>query len=406
MATRTTARPPATAARHLLERHTVGAAGSPLKVDRARGVIYGVKVLGFRSRNNHGLREATGGTEYTRDCARRALPLYEGADVLTDHDAKSQTRGVRAVFGKLRNARLTEGGVRADLHFLKSHPLADRVCDDVEQRVGVYGLSHDATAGRERFDPASRRLVIESLSAVRSVDLVRKPATNRNLWESGDMPQTLRDLIAGLELTPARAKVRTRLLEADGMPEMDVPMDTPPPADDAVAGDGGEDDALWTGFAAAIQSIADSYKAGDLDAKTAGKKILSYLKAHEGLAGPDEPTEPDADEGVGAVAEGCDTPDEGCDTPDEAKTEAVKVRHLEHKLAVRDLCEAAGVKADKVLLESLEALPLDHASKMVEREKGRAGGGDGRPRSSGVPAAGAGGRLPATAREFAASIRD
>jgi SOS response regulatory protein OraA/RecX len=380
------------AGRSLREWSASAPTGSPLRVDREAGVIYGVKVLGFRSRNSHGLREATAGTEYTRRCMEEALPLYEGVDVLVDHDdapgaprKRSARAGDPRLFGALREARVGDDGIRADLHFFRDHELASRVCEDVERGLGRFGLSHDASAKRERFDPASRRLVIESLAIVRSVDLVRKPASNRNLWESQDVSTTLREqLEARLPKWKKgnRAKWANRLLEDDTMaPAMDAPAETEE--------GGSEEDALWSGFVQACMTILN----GDGDAAAKGKKITAYLKAHEKLTQEAEPEAPADDEPADPPAD-----------PD--KTEAVKVKALEHKIAVRDLADELGVKGDKVLLEAAEALALPAARKLLEREKARGG----QPRSSGfTPGGGTGGakgKAPADSKEFANSIRE
>lgn len=384
-----------TSPRALFEWSASAPSGAPLVVDRARGVIENVKVLGFKSRNNHGLQEAENGTEYTRECCERAVPLYEGADVLVDHATRrTEARGSADIFGQLRGVRLAEDGIRADLHFLKSHPLADRVCEDVERGLGVYGLSHDASAGRERFDRQNKRLVIESIAAVRSVDLVRKPATNRNLWESHEdttMPQTtLRELLESRrsKWSKPRRLWATRLLEDDMMaPSMDAPMDAP-------AAGGDEDDALWTGFKQAIDKLFDQYVAGEMDEKAVGKTVVEYLKAHKKLTSDTEPAAPDVQE----------EEDDDADKSDADKTESLKSENesLKRKLAVRALIEEAKITPDKALLESLDELPLASARKLIEREKARGTGGS--PRSGGAPKGG-GGAVP-TGKDFVSSIRE
>jgi hypothetical protein len=379
MATKARARTRPARPRHLLEWTASAPSGSPLKVDRDAGVIYGVKVLGRLSRNGHGYPGASGGTEYTRRCMESALPMYEGVDVLVSHktDPADRRRGREEdALGQLRNARLGDDGIRADLHYLKSHGMAERVVEDVERGLGVFGLSHDASSAAERFDDGAKRLVVESLAAVRSVDLVRKPASNRNLWESHAVKKTFRELLEALELTPTRNKWRKRLLEDDALAgPMDAPMDAPEEGDDGVD----------AGIKKAAMAIIDD------DSKDAMQKLAdlkTLLMAHEKITGEAEPEDPPADDAAS----------------DPTKTESVKpdaeVAALKHKLAVRDLCEAAGVKADKPLLESLEVLPLDTARRLVEREKARGGS----PRSSGF----GGGRKPAgpakTTGDFVASV--
>ena len=82
-------------------------------------------------------------------------------------------------------------------------------------------------------------------------------------------------------------------------------------------------------------------------------------------------------------------------------TEAVK--KLKHQLAVRDLCEAAGVKADRALIETLEELPLDKARKLIEREKARPAS---TPRSSGFSGSGGNSKPAEDVKSFVAAIAD
>jgi hypothetical protein len=421
MATRIKPKP--TSRRPLLE-WSASAAGSPLTVDRGRKVIEGVRVIGRFSRNSHGLKEATGGTEYTRRCMEQALPLYEGAEVLSGHERPGQSRpngGNDDAVGVLRNARLDGDGddlcVRADLHYFDSHPITPRLLEDAERGLGVFGLSHDARAGRERFDRASKRLVIESLSSVKSVDLVRKPATNRNLWESSEpMSTTLRKLLESrlAGLPKPRRRLARRMIEDDTAPEMDAP---------AEAADGGDDtdpdEALWSGFKAAIIAIID----GEGSAQDKAKKIGQYLKAHEKLsdaggddsgsddaAGADDELEEQVGDGSGNQkgqrgAMWANDPNmdnhierHGLDEEDESE-----VQVLRRRLAVRKLADDLGVKGDKVLLEAAESLPsLAAARKLLEREAARGGS----PRSSGLGGGqGRGGKVP-SGTDFTASIKE
>lgn len=357
------------------------------RIDRDKKVIYGVKVLGRYSRNSHGLKEAENGTEYTRKCMEDALPLYEGCEVLADHAGGSKPRGVADVLGVLRKVRVEDDGIHADLHYYESHPLTPRLLEDAEKGSdGVLGLSHDAEAGRERFDRANRRLVIESLKSVKSVDLVRKPATNRNLFEGQAMETTLRKLLEALKLTPTRQAWRKRLLEDDAMaPPMDAPVEAP--ATDP-------DQALTDGFKAAIMACVDD---DTMDAAAKIAKIKTLLTTHEKLTQAAEPEAPVKEEDGSSG-------DDSTSKTDDKKTEAEKENAvLKHKLKVRELVEASGVKADKVLLESLESVPEATARKLLEREKARGPG----VRSPGHPkGTGSGDDKPAAnSGEFASRIK-
>lgn len=386
--------------RTLREWSAASASGSPLKVDRQRGVIYGVKVQGLRSRNSHGVRSVNG-TDYTRECLERALSLYEGVDVLENHDPKNANRSPADTFGKLKNVRLESDGIRADLHYLKSHPLADRVCEDVERGLGVYGLSHHAISDRDRIDRKAGRLVIENIVAVRSVDLVRNPATNKNLWESLTVPTTLRALIEGLTLTPARDKWRRRLLEDDDMaPAMDAPMPAEPAA-------GEEGDAAWQGFMQEIQACGEKFKAGEIDAKTAGKKIVAMLKAHESLFGADEPADEPADDSGGD-----DVDDDKKESDEDAKKnsygsddkqESQELRQLRAEKGVRTLCESLSFAPTELQVEALAGLPDDaKRRKLIESFKGAPVKPGQKPTSAAAPGQkpAAAGKVPATLKEL------
>lgn len=354
--------------------------GPALKIDKEHGIIFRVKVLGRFSRNSHNLLEAENGTEYSLNCMKGSLKLYDNAKVKIDHPADRSKpgadRSVTSTLGVLRNPRVEadekgEPAVWADLHYKRTHDMAPDIIEDVERRLGTYGLSHNAQAGRERFDPASKRLVIESLSNVRSVDLVDKPATNRNLWESEAVNKTLRELITArlpkIAKLPRRTRRATDLLEDDEMSDaMDAPVE-------AEAGSSDED-ALWTGFAAAIQSIADQYKSGDLDAKTAGKKVMQYLKAHEGLTG-----EPDAD------VEEDEEPEEEGKKKDTDVQESVELATLRAKDKARDLCESMEFTPTPVQLKAITGMADEKERRsLIESLKGSTRPA-GKPPRSGMP---------------------
>lgn len=371
--------------RTLTEAYTAGSPDEPaLRVDAEAGVIHGVKVLGRFSRNSHGVAAARNGTEYTLDAIRKAIPLYEGADVMTDHPARGEAgnRSVRDVFGKLRNVRLEGDDLRADLHYLRADPMASKVVEDVTRRLGVYGLSHNAAAGTERIDRHAGRLVIESIDLVRSVDLVRKPATNRNLWEStvadDTKPTPTPKTITFREVLESQGKrwSKGRKLWADRLLEMDD-MSAAVAAPVAVEADVEPDDALWSGFESAIMAVLGKYESEELDAAGALAKIKELLTTHEKLDADDEP----------------DEPSDGTDAADEDKTESVKpdadaieLAKLRREKAVRELCESLEYQPTKPQLTALVALEskADRTALIEELKAAPAKAGVRAPRSGRV----------------------
>lgn len=382
MATRTKTRksttPPAKP-HDLLEEVVKGGGASPLVVDRAAGVIRRVKVLGRFSKNRHGVAEAANGCEYTRGCMESALPMYEGLKVKIDHPEKRSEpgaeRSVRVNFGVLRNAVVEpddagDPAVWADLHYLRSHDMAESVCEDVERGLGVYGLSHNAAAEQERFDPAARRLVIQRLALVRSADLVDRPATNRNLWESEEpttMTHTLKTILTSrmAALSKPRRGWARQLLEDD----MGAPMDAPAELDAAPEAD--PDAALKGGFDAACSAVLSS----DMTADEKIAKLRSLLKTHEKLTQEAEPEE----------VEEAEEEDEKPKPKDKAESE--ELARLRAESAARDLCESLDFSPTKVQVRAVAGLSADKDRReLVESFKGRGGAGGGfRPPRSRSP---------------------
>ena len=345
---------------------TVNACDSPLKVDEEQGIIYGVKVLGRYSPNNYGLREAVNGTEYPPDTMRAALPLYEGMKVrvnhlpLADRRTPDKERGVEDTFGILRNVRVEGESIRADLHYVRSHDMAAKVVEDVKRGLGLYGLSHNAGQAREHFDQASKRLIIESIGVVRSVDLVDKPATNRNLWESQEptvskmKKYTMRSLLESqrTRFSKARLGYLDRLLEEG---DMAAPLDAPAEMPEESASDPNE--AMRSAFEASITAIIQSALSGDTDPKEALKKIGEMLKTHEKLTAKDEP------EPVKVESE----EEDDKPAPKDDKTESVqqKLERMERKDACRDLCESLGFTPKPDQLSALMEISTPTARKVT-----------------------------------------
>lgn len=153
--------------------------GQTLSVDKEKGVIPGIKIIGLTSKN---------GYDYSHKALSEAAKLYEGKQVNCDHIRGSTERKASDRFGKLLNVRVGNDGLYADLHYLKSHPMANMVVEAAERMPDAFGFSHHAVGnGSEK----SGRKVIESITRVRSVDLVADPATTKGLFESEDMPKTI-----------------------------------------------------------------------------------------------------------------------------------------------------------------------------------------------------------------------
>lgn len=372
------ARPP-TLRRQWLTEDVVRSGGPRLRVDREKGIIYGVKILGLESAN---------GRRYLAKAVRKAIPLYEGRSVRINHPKRpDDQRDSEDVFGKLRNVEMGEDGSYGNLHFLKSHPMAERVCEAAERMPDVFGLSHNAQGEGETINGI---FVVQEIVGVRSVDLVADPATTSGLFESrGHKVKTkLRAWMEGCSkrLDLAKRKAVKRLMEDGAMdPEMEMETSGDLPAPDAAPED--HMAALRTGFEGSCMAVITQALDGDLDPKEALKKLKELITTHGKLAGGatggggGEPVEEEEED----IEEECD-PEEDKKMK-ESRTLKKRLRDMEAKDSARDLCEAAGVLPSKALLKALVSLPTEADRKeLVEEHRGkppakpapRSGGGGGK----------------------------
>jgi hypothetical protein len=155
----------------------VDSRGQSIAIDRAAGVIRGVKVLGLHSRN---------GRTYLPEALANAIGLYEGAKVNVNHGrvAPSAPRDYQDRLGAIRSVRLDPAqGLFGDLHFNPKHHLAEQLLWDAEHAPENVGLSHNVEA---RTSLKDGRTIVEAIAVVYSVDLVADPATTRGLFEEAD----------------------------------------------------------------------------------------------------------------------------------------------------------------------------------------------------------------------------
>ena len=152
-------------------------AGQSLRVDREKGVIFGVKILGLESKNRR---------SYPKETIVRAASLYEGAKVNVDHPTgnPNSPRSYADRMGSLRNVRVgsESQGMFADYHFNPKHALAEQLIWDAEHVPENVGFSHNVEAKTSRG--TNGHTIIEEITRVQSVDLVADPATTRGLFES------------------------------------------------------------------------------------------------------------------------------------------------------------------------------------------------------------------------------
>lgn len=186
----------------------------PHKVDREKGVIHDVKILGLKSKN---------GPSYSPEAIKNGAAQYEGAHIFVAHPDRSrpdQERSPRDMIGWIEQPHVESDGLYGDLHYVKSHEMAGPLAEIAERRPDRIGLSHNAVVTESH---RGSDIVYESISRVRSVDLVCKPATTRGIFESENpiMDETLD--AAPVDPAPASlkdmilAKV-AEILDGDGDP--------------------------------------------------------------------------------------------------------------------------------------------------------------------------------------------
>jgi hypothetical protein len=166
-------------------------------VDRAAGIIRGVKLLGLSSRN---------GRRYRDDALGAARELYEGAKVNINHPKGHplSPRDYQDRLGVIRGVEFRAGsGLFGDLHFNPNHALSEQLIWDAEHAPQNVGLSHNVLARTARD---GNETVVEAITKVQSIDLVADPATTSGLYEhvaasTGEPPVTT---IASLTLEELR----------------------------------------------------------------------------------------------------------------------------------------------------------------------------------------------------------
>ena len=142
------------------------------RVDRTTQRIRGVHICGFVSKN--------GGRRYDRHALKRAIPMYEGAKVRIDHNRSGRDRSVFEDFGTLKNVRMAPDGLRGDIHYFANHRDCEFILERAENDQRSFGLSHNADG---RVEQRSGKPVVVEIMAVRSVDIVSRPATTQGLFE-------------------------------------------------------------------------------------------------------------------------------------------------------------------------------------------------------------------------------
>ena len=375
-----------------------------LTVDREAGIIKGIKILGFTSQN---------GRRYTPEACKAAISLYEGKKVNIDHPEKgpTQQRSTYDRFGKFINVRFVEGdGLFGDLLYLKSHEMAESVCEAAERKElnDVFGMSHNAQ-GEGSVDKQGI-FVVSRITEVRHVDLVADPATTQSLTESASAKQKTEEAAySGVYRTSKKRspKARRGFVKSKSK-SANKPTGTIKESEDETTPVVNEEESDRKDLHHRIMQIiirddmADDRKAdavldflmdelGDveMDATEAMDRIDDTNKDQKSDV-PDDSGSDDTEEAKGTkkcAKCGCDcqgsmdaeeakcNEEEGsCDDGKErmkpvkeSKDSNEELKYLRAKDNIRNLCEQAGIKFEDSLVEDLSGLSASSLDRQIKR---------------------------------------
>ena len=160
---------PIDAKQFVREQHGFESLAAGATVEAEAGIIRGVKVIGFDSKNKR---------KYPPEVLKRSAHQYEGVKVFIDHTDKATGRKYMERFGALKSARYVEGkGVYADHHFNPEHPTAKQYIWDAKNAPESVGFSHTAMLRFAVKPDREGNKIVEEIGEVLSVDLVADPAT-------------------------------------------------------------------------------------------------------------------------------------------------------------------------------------------------------------------------------------
>lgn len=162
--------------------------GRKLVVDREKSIVRGVKLMGWESKN---------GREFAAEARKNIATLCEGAPVNLNHNMKdlSAPRDVRDRFGRVISRTVEDDGIYGDVQFNPKHEYAETFLWNAENSPESCGMS-PVYAPSKTSRSRNGKLLVESVRAVSSIDLVADPATTTSLKESSGDTQMSTELLA------------------------------------------------------------------------------------------------------------------------------------------------------------------------------------------------------------------
>ncbi len=172
------------------------------RIDRAKGVISGVRLMGFQSKNDRVYKQP--------DPA-----LFEGVQVRMDHHGKEggpelpTDPSFMGIWATTENVKVDHTGVYADVKYNPKHPMMETILWWAEHQPSVGGFS-PITWGLHTME--NGRTTIEILK-VESVDLVDRPATTTSFYERENDTMAITEA----EVLKLHESIATKTVEVTGL---------------------------------------------------------------------------------------------------------------------------------------------------------------------------------------------
>lgn len=328
-----------------------GATGQGVRVDKAKGIVYGVKILGTESRYLNGRLNR----RYSETALKDAAKMYKGMGVNTNHpDRKTPEapRDVRDRFAWFEETEVRNDGTYGNMHCLMEHEFTPVFLEAAERNSSLFGLSHNATGPEEVISGVP---TVTAIAQVLSVDCVQRPATNKGLFEEQEpeVKQNFKQFIESLEPSPAKNAFVSLIEEYADMGEMPGPGTPGGPDGSAPQAGPSADEQIKTAFRAAISAAFDDEK---LDYKATLAKIKTILKAYDTVS--EKPKEdPVSEENKNSNG------DAATADADKAKMESMEAENAQLKAEkdVRSFMESQEVRPTETRVKAL--MPLDEAGR-------------------------------------------
>lgn len=304
-----------------------------VKVDKEAAIVRGAKFFGLESANSR---------TYSDGAANDVRKLIESVVINLDHPDRKEAgreRGIMEGFAVPMNAERRTDGIYGDIQCIKAHPSTAVFLEWAERFPDKLGFSINAegTIGKQKI---GGKAVVESVTSLRSLDLVRNPATTKGIFESKEktVSKTFKQI---LEASFPKTAKGCALLEnsAFGAMEVEVP-------------DGGDE--VKAAFDAAAASILES----SADTKVATKKLANLVESFEKLAD------------TSVIFNTKVAKDQPTETGNENLLE--EINKLKADAACRDLLESESIKSNPLRLKVLSALSEDERLEQIKEWKSSA----------------------------------